>query len=127
MSSTAEDLIRRHRYTVEDHCRMAEVGILAPDARVELSDGEAIEMPPIGAPYASVVTDIQDLLIVTVGDRTIVRVQNPIRLGRHSELQPSTWTFPACCSGRGAAPACPTATFGVAGKARVGLKSDLQL
>jgi hypothetical protein len=39
MSSTAEDLIRRHRYTVEDYYRMAEVGILAPDAPVELSDG----------------------------------------------------------------------------------------
>jgi len=88
MSSTAEDLIRRHRYTVEDYYRMAEVGILAPDVRVELIDGEVIEMPPIGAPHASVVTDIQNLLIAAVGDRAIVRVQNPVRLGRHSEPQP---------------------------------------
>jgi len=42
MSSTAEDLIHRHRYTVEDYYRMGEVGILAPDARVELIDGGAL-------------------------------------------------------------------------------------
>jgi Uma2 family endonuclease len=88
MSSTAEDLIRRHRFTVEDYYRMADDGILTADARVELVDGEVIEMPPIGAPHASVVTDIQNLLIAAVGDRAIVRVQNPVRLDRHSEPQP---------------------------------------
>jgi Uma2 family endonuclease len=88
MSSTAEDLVRRHRYTVEDYYRMGEVGILAPDARVELIDGEVIEMPPIGAPHASVVTDLQNRLIAAVGQKAIVRVQNPIHLGRHDEPQP---------------------------------------
>jgi Uma2 family endonuclease len=88
MSSTAEDLIRRHRFTVDDFYRMADDGILAADARVELIDGEVIEMPPIGAPHAFVVTDIQNLLIAAVGDKAIVRVQNPVRLGRHSEPQP---------------------------------------
>lgn len=84
MSSTAEDLIRRHRFTVEDYYRMADDGILAPDARVELIDGAVIELPPIGAPHASVVTDIQKLLIAAVGDRAIVRVQNPVRLGQRA-------------------------------------------
>jgi Uma2 family endonuclease len=88
MSSTAEDLIHRHRYTVEDYYRMAEVGILAPDARVELLEGEVIEMPPIGAPHAAVVTDLQTLLIGAVGGDAIVRVQNPVRLGLHDEPQP---------------------------------------
>lgn len=88
MSSTAEDLVRRHRYTVEDYYRMGEVGILPPDARVELIDGEVIEMPPIGAPHASVVTDLQNRLIAAVGNDAIVRVQNPIHLGPHDEPQP---------------------------------------
>ncbi|WP_295622940.1 Uma2 family endonuclease [uncultured Lamprocystis sp.] len=88
MSSTAEDLIQRHRYTVEDYYRMGEVGILAPDARVELIDGEVIEMPPIGAPHASIVTDLQTALVRAVGDAAVVRVQNPIQLGRHDEPQP---------------------------------------
>lgn len=88
MSSTAQDLIRRHRYTVDDYYRMAEVGILAPDARVELIDGEVVEMPPIGAPHASVVTELQNLLIEAVGRRAVVRVQNPVRLDRHNEPEP---------------------------------------
>lgn len=90
MSSTAAALtrIRRHRYTVADYYRMAEVGILAPDARVELIDGEVIEMPPIGAPHASTVTEVQRTLERAVGDAAIVRVQNPIHLGRHDEPQP---------------------------------------
>ena len=88
MSSTAEDLVRRHRYTVEDYYRMGEVGILAPDARVELIDGEVIEKPPIGAPHASIVTDLQNRLVRLVGQRAIVRIQNPIHLGRHDEPEP---------------------------------------
>ena len=88
MSSTAEDLIHRHRYTVEDYYRMGEVGILAPDARVELIDGEVIEMPPIGAPGACVVADLQNALIAAVRGQALVRVQNPVHLGRHDEPQP---------------------------------------
>jgi len=34
----------RHRITVEEYHRMAEVGLLAPDARVELIEGEIIDM-----------------------------------------------------------------------------------
>ncbi|MFY9974708.1 MAG: Uma2 family endonuclease [Chromatiaceae bacterium] len=88
MSSTAEDLVRRHRYTAEDYYRMGEVGILAPDARVELIDGEVIEMTPIGAPHASIVTDLQNRLVPLAGHQAVVRIQNPIHLGRHDEPKP---------------------------------------
>jgi len=88
VSSPAQVRIRRHRYTVEDYYRMGEVGILAPDARVELIDGEVIEMAPIGAPHASIVSDLQDALIAAVRGRALVRVQNPIHLGQHDEPQP---------------------------------------
>ena len=36
---------RRHRISVEDYHRMGDAGIFAPDARVELIDGEIIDMP----------------------------------------------------------------------------------
>ncbi len=32
--------VRRHRLTVEQYHQMAEIAVLAPDARVELIDGE---------------------------------------------------------------------------------------
>lgn len=88
MSSTAEDLIHRHRFTVEDYYRMAEVGILAPDARVELIDGEVIEMPPIAAPHASMVNRVHALLAETVQGHALVRGQSPLRLDRHNEPEP---------------------------------------
>ena len=48
MNSEAAPPPRRHKLTRTDYHRMAEVGILAHDARVELIDGEIIDMPPIG-------------------------------------------------------------------------------
>jgi hypothetical protein len=38
------DLVRRHRLTVEEYFRMAELGLLSPDARVELIEGEIFDM-----------------------------------------------------------------------------------
>ena len=45
----------RHRLTVDDYYRMAEAGILGHGERVELIDGEIIDMSPIGALHAAVV------------------------------------------------------------------------
>ena len=52
MSHATTDLPRRHRLTVDDYYRMAEVGILDAEARVELIDGEIIDMAPPGSPHA---------------------------------------------------------------------------
>jgi Uma2 family endonuclease len=47
--STPRIDIPRHRITVDEYYRMAELGILAPDARVELIEGEIIDMTPQGS------------------------------------------------------------------------------
>jgi Uma2 family endonuclease len=62
MSHAAADLPRRHRLTVADYYRMAEVGILAPDARVELIDGDVIDMAPPGVLHAATVDRLVDAL-----------------------------------------------------------------
>ena len=88
MSHTAAEGPRRHRLTVAEYYRMGEAGILAPDARVELIDGEIIDMPPIGSPHAGKVNHLVKLLGQAVGDRAVLLVQNPIVLGEHSSPQP---------------------------------------
>ena len=88
MSSMMEGWPRRHRISVDEYYRMAEVGLLAPDARVELIDGEIIDMAPIGTDHGSVVSDLTHLFVHAVGERAIVRIQNPVRLDRSSEPQP---------------------------------------
>jgi Uma2 family endonuclease len=88
MSVAVEDTPRRHRITVDEYHRMAEVGLIAPDARVELIEGEIIEMPPIGNPHAATVDQLNGLLHDDVGKRAIIRCQGPVQLGDFSEPQP---------------------------------------
>ena len=78
----------RRRFDVEDYHRMAEAGILGEDDRVELIEGEIIEMAAIGSRHAACVDRLTRLLACPVQERAIVRVQNPIRLGEHSEPEP---------------------------------------
>ena len=79
---------QRHRITVYDYHRMAEIGVLSPDARVELIEGEIIDMAPIGNDHQSIVDQLTRALVVTVGDRAIVRTQGSIRLSQWSEPEP---------------------------------------
>jgi Uma2 family endonuclease len=88
MSVAMEDWPRRHRITVEEYHRMAEVGLLAPDARVELIEGVIIEMPPIGSRHSAAVSRLIRLLGRAIGDRAIVQCQGAIQLGDLSEPQP---------------------------------------
>jgi Uma2 family endonuclease len=84
---------RRHRITVDEYHRMGEVGLLAPDARVELIEGEIIDMAPIGTDHASVVNRLNRLLVMAVGERGIVQIQGPARLDRYSEPEPDVVVF----------------------------------
>lgn len=78
----------RHRLSASEFERMAEVGILAEDERVELIEGDLIDMTPIGSRHAGAVSRLTRLLGSAVGTDAIVSVQNPIRLDRHSQPQP---------------------------------------
>jgi len=80
--------IIRHQFTVDEYHRMGEAGILREDDRVELIDGEVVQMTPIGSRHAGCVKRIIHLLTTRLGDRAVVAVQDPVLLGRHSEPQP---------------------------------------
>jgi Uma2 family endonuclease len=88
MSVAMKDLPRRHGITVDEYYRMAETGEIAPEARVELIEGEIIDMPPIGNPHAAMDTKLTMLLVDAVKRRALVRVGLPTRLDNMSEPQP---------------------------------------
>ena len=72
MSQIASQWPRRHRLSVADYYRMAEVGILPPDERTELIDGEIIDMPPPGSLHAGTVDYLLAQFRSAVGDTAIV-------------------------------------------------------
>src|SRR5947199_8619062 len=76
------------RFSVDEYHRMAQAGLFDEDDRIELLDGQIVEMSPIGPGHAGCVDVLTRLLSRLVGDRALLRVQNPIRLGRDSETQP---------------------------------------
>jgi Uma2 family endonuclease len=88
MSVVMTDWITRHRVTVDEYYRMAEAGILSSDARVELIEGEIIDMSPIGTGHGGTVTHLNRLLHEAVGRQAQVLVQSCIRLSDISEPVP---------------------------------------
>ena len=80
--------LRRRRFTVDDYYRIAAAGVLGEDDRVELIEGEIIEMSPIGSRHAACVNRLNRCFAGRLGDRAVVAVQNPIRVSDLSEPQP---------------------------------------
>ena len=67
---------------------MAETGVLRPDARVELLNGEIIDMSPIGPFHGGLVNRLIRIFTKISKGRWMVSAQNPLRLENHSEPEP---------------------------------------
>jgi Uma2 family endonuclease len=78
----------RRRFTVADYNRMAETGILGEDDRVELLDGEIVEMTPEGPSHSGVGSHLMSIFVLRLGDRANVRAANPVILDDLSEPEP---------------------------------------
>ncbi|CAN5806088.1 Uma2 family endonuclease [soil metagenome] len=73
-------------FKVDEYHRMGEAGVFPEDDRVELVEGEIIEMTPIGRRHASCVGRLTEILGRL--SQTVLWVQNPIQLDALTELQP---------------------------------------
>lgn len=78
----------RHRFTVEQYERMVEAGVLTSDDRVELIEGEIVEMAPISPEHCYTVSSLADLFIRGLGDWAAVFVQGAVKLPPDSEPEP---------------------------------------
>lgn len=74
--------------TIDLYQQMGEKGLLTPEDRVQLIEGEILEMPPIGTRHGSVTGRLDKWLNRAVGDAAIVRLGNPVNLGQYSQPQP---------------------------------------
>jgi Uma2 family endonuclease len=78
----------RRLFTRAEYHRMAEVGILKPTDRVELIQGEIVQMSPIGRRHVAFVNNLNELLVTRLAGQAIVSVQNPVVLADDTEPQP---------------------------------------
>jgi Uma2 family endonuclease len=78
----------RKRFTVDDYYRMGETGILKDTDRVELIEGEIVEMSPIGDRHAMAVNRATMIFARGLGDKVVVGVQNAAHMDRYNEPQP---------------------------------------
>jgi len=67
---------------------MGETGLLTEDSRVELIEGEIVEMAPIASEHGGMVKRLNDLFSSKLHGKAIVSIQDPVVLGDDSEPQP---------------------------------------
>jgi Uma2 family endonuclease len=80
--------VPRHRLTRRDYYRIGEAGVLGENDRVELLEGQLVDMSPISPRHAIITDNLHDLLAAAFAGRAKVRGQNPVVLNDGSEPQP---------------------------------------
>lgn len=78
----------RHRFTREEYDAMIAAGVFHPEARLELVDGEIVDMTPQGSRHATGVQLVAEALRPLHTKGFLVRQQLPIALGSTSEPEP---------------------------------------
>lgn len=82
-------VLKKRRFTIKEYYQMAEAGILTERDRVELIEGEVVEMMPIGVRHAGTVNRLASALWGALREQAVVSVQNPVRIAAlNSEPQP---------------------------------------
>lgn len=80
--------VTRRKFDVGEYYRLAEAGILREGDRVELIEGEIVQMVPIGSGHSGAVNALTYLLMRAAGERATVTAQSPLRLSDSSEPMP---------------------------------------
>lgn len=83
--------VEKRLFSVHEYHRMSEAGLFNEDDRVELIEGEILEMTPVGARHVRYVNRLTMLLASfasEVDKGYVVSVQNPVRLNDRVEPQP---------------------------------------
>ena len=76
------------RISVERYLKMAEMGVLTHEDRVELIEGEILNMPPLGTRHSAVTGKLVKRLILEIGDSAVLLPGPTLPLGTFSAPQP---------------------------------------
>lgn len=83
-----DEAASKHRFTVGEYHCMIEAGVFAEDARVELIEGEVLQMAAKSLRHVAGVRRVQKVLSRSLGDAVFIAAQDPIQIGTHSEPEP---------------------------------------
>jgi Uma2 family endonuclease len=84
----AIEVERTRRFTADEYERMVELGIFREDERLELIDGEIVQMAPVGHRHAACIANLNELFVIGLGGRAVVWGQGPVRLAIDSVPEP---------------------------------------
>lgn len=88
------EILTKRKFDIDQYHLMSEAGIINPDERVELIDGDIVQMSPTGDKHLAVVSRINALLTAQLLGKYIVHVQSPVKLSRYSEPEPDLMVVP---------------------------------
>ncbi|MFT5141528.1 MAG: Uma2 family endonuclease [Rhodothermales bacterium] len=97
VSAPTPDL-KPHRFTIEDYLAMGSAGILDPEDRVELVDGQVVAMSPIGNWHSTSVRRLARIFLAQVPEAVLVDVQNGLDIGVHTQVVPDLMLIPVAFS-----------------------------
>lgn len=80
-----------HRFTVDDYLRMVDARVILPSDKVELLDGQVVDMSPQGLAHALALHRLQRLIDRRCGDRAEVIAQMPFAAAADSLPEPDIY------------------------------------
>lgn len=86
--ATVSAPVRKHLTDIHEWQRLGEANIFPPNSRLELIEGEILEMAPIGCNHSGHLMRIMHYFAQVVGENALLNAQNPLQLGDISEPEP---------------------------------------
>jgi Uma2 family endonuclease len=87
-AKTYPEMPLRRLWTREDYYHAADVGIFAPDEKLELIEGEILTMSPVGSQHSVTVLRTFQFLVQAFGKDYHINIQEPITLSDMTEPEP---------------------------------------
>src|SRR5215471_11441054 len=98
--------VTKKLFTVDEYYKLAKAGIIGPDERVELVEGEIIQMSPIGHRHGVRVVRASTLFFRALDKKAVISTQGTLRLNKRTEFEPDLVVYK------------PRADFYASGRAR---------